>query len=294
MSLLLQHVIDAVSVGGLFAMMALGIGLIFGIMRLINFAHGELVMIGGYAMWLVVAIPGPLVILFSILVVVVLALGMERVAFRPLRQANPATLLITSFAVSYFLQNLVVMTLGSRPKAFSFAEGLTRVLQVGDLRLPLLQLVTIGLTVVVLVAIVLFLKKTPMGILMRAASQDFRMARLCGVRANMVIAAAFVISALLAWVVSMVYTAQTGQLSPVMGVRPALIGFVATVIGGLGSLPGAAVGGFLVGVLTVVLQIVLPPELRDFRDAFLFALVLLVLLFRPQGLLAVRAEKERV
>jgi len=294
MSLLLQHVIDAVSVGGLFAMMALGIGLIFGIMRLINFAHGELVMIGGYAMWLVVALPGPLVVLFSIGVVVLLALGMERVAFRPLRQANPATLLVASFAVSYFLQNLVVMILGSRPKAFSFAEGLTRVLHVGDLRLPLLQIVTIGLTVVVLAAIVLFLKKTPMGVLMRAASQDFRMARLCGVRANMVIAAAFVMSALLAWVVSLVYTVQTGQLSPVMGVRPALIGFVATVIGGLGSLPGAAVGGFLVGVLTVVLQIILPPELRDFRDAFLFALVLLVLLFRPQGLLAVRAEKERV
>ncbi|MEQ8344186.1 MAG: branched-chain amino acid ABC transporter permease [Sneathiellaceae bacterium] len=294
MSLLLQHVIDAVSVGGLFAMMALGIGLIFGIMRLINFAHGELVMIGGYAMWLVVALPGPLVVLFSIAVVVLLALGMERIAFRPLRQANPATLLVASFAVSYFLQNLMVMTIGSRPKAFTFAEGLTRNLTIGELRLPLLQLVTIGLTLVVLAAIVLFLKRTPMGILMRAASQDFRMARLCGVRANLVIASAFAMSALLAWAVSLVYAVQTGQLSPAMGLRPALIGFVATVIGGLGSLPGAALGGFTVGVLTVVLQIVLPPELRDFRDAFLFALVLLVLLFRPRGLLAVRAEMERV
>ncbi|MFC3230703.1 branched-chain amino acid ABC transporter permease [Marinibaculum pumilum] len=294
MTILLQHVIDAVSVGGLFAMMALGIGLIFGIMRLINFAHGELVMIGGYAMWLVVAIPGPLVVLFSIAVVVALALGMERIAFRPLRQASPATLLISSFAVSYFLQNLVVMIIGSRPKPFTFAEGLTQNLQVGELRLPLLQLVTIALTIAVLAGITLFLKRTPMGVLMRAASQDFRMARLCGVRANMVIAAAFVMSALLAWAVSLVYAVQTGQLSPAMGLRPALIGFVATVIGGLGSLPGAAVGGFLVGVLTVLLQILLPPELRDFRDAFLFALVLVVLLFRPRGLLAVRAEMERV
>ena len=294
MNLLLQHVIDAVSVGGLFAMMALGIGLIFGIMRLINFAHGELVMIGGYAMWLVVAIPGPLVVLFSIAVVVALALGMERIAFRPLRQASPATLLIASFAVSYFLQNLVVMIIGSRPKPFTFAEGLTQNLQLGELRLPLLQLVTIALTIAVLAGITLFLKRTPMGVLMRAASQDFRMARLCGVRANMVIASAFVMSALLAWAVSLVYAVQTGQLSPAMGLRPALIGFVATVIGGLGSLPGAAVGGFLVGVLTVLLQILLPPELRDFRDAFLFALVLLVLLFRPRGLLAVRAEMERV
>lgn len=294
MSILLQHVIDAVSVGGLFAMMALGIGLIFGIMRLINFAHGELVMIGGYAMWLVVALPGPLVVIFSIAVVVLLALGMERIAFRPLRQASPSTLLIASFAVSYFLQNLVLLTLGSRSKPFSFAESLTQNLQVGELRLPLLQLLTIALTLVVLAAIVLFLKRTAMGVLMRAASQDFRMARLCGVRANLVIAAAFVMSAGLAWAVSLVYAVQTGQLSPAMGVRPALIGFVATVIGGLGSLPGAALGGFVVGVLTVVLQIVLPPDLRDFRDAFLFGLVLLVLLFRPRGLLAVRAEVERV
>src|SRR5690606_22443779 len=118
------------------------------------------------------------------------------------------------------------------------------------LRLPLLQLLTIVLTVAILAGIVLFLKRSPVGVLMRAASQDFRMARLCGVRANMVIAAAFVMSALLAWAVSLVYAVQTGQLSPAMGVRPALIGFVATVIGGLGSLPGAALGGFVVGVLT--------------------------------------------
>ena len=294
MSLWVQHVIDIVSVGGLFAMMALGIGLIFGIMRLINFAHGELVMIGGYAAWLVVAMPSPFVLAFSLAVVVLLALGMERVAFRPLRQATPATLLVASFAVSYFLQNILVMTIGARPKPFTFAEGLTQNLEIGALRVPLLQLVTIVLTIAVLALVVVFLKRTAMGILMRAASQDFRMARLCGVRVNLVIAAAFVMSGVLAWVVSLVYSIQTGQLSPEMGVRPALIGFVATVIGGLGSLPGAALGGFVVGGLTVLLQITLPPELRDFRDAFLFGLVLLVLLFRPRGLLAVKAEMERV
>ncbi|MEQ9639162.1 MAG: branched-chain amino acid ABC transporter permease [Alphaproteobacteria bacterium] len=294
MSIFAQHLIDAISVGGLFAMMALGIGLIFGIMRLINFAHGELVMIGAYAMWLMVALPTPLVIVLSIAVVIVLALGMERVAFRPLRQASPSTLLVASFAVSYFLQNLVQMTLGSRPKPFTFADQLTQSLPIGGFHLPLLQVVSMGLTIAVLVGIVLFLKRTTYGVLMRAAAQDFRMARLCGVRANTVIALSFAASAVLAWVVSLIYAAQTGQISPTMGLRPALIGFVATVVGGLGSLPGAAAGGFVVGVLTVVLQIVLPPELRDFRDAFLFALVLLVLLLRPRGLLAVKAEVERV
>jgi branched-chain amino acid transport system permease protein len=129
---------------------------------------------------------------------------------------------------------------------------------------------------------------------MRAASQDFRMAQLSGVRANTVIAVAFVASAILAWIVSLLFSVQTGQLTPTMGAKPAIIGFVATVIGGLGSLPGAALGGFLVGALTVLLQTLLPTELREFREAFLFGLLLAVLLFRPQGLLNVRAERERV
>ena len=294
MNVFVQTVIDAASVGGLFSMMALGIGLIFGIMRLINFAHGELVMIGAYAMWLLVELPATVVVVVSAGIVVLLALAMERSAFRPLREANASTMLVASFALSYLLQNLVRMTIGSRPKPFVFAEGLTGVATLGGLRIPLLQIVSMILTLVVLAAIVWFLKRTPLGVQMRAASQDFRMARLCGVRADRVIAVAFAMSGLLAWVVALVYAAQTGQISPSMGLRPALIGFVATVIGGLGSLPGAALGGFVVGVMTVVLQVLLPPELRDFRDAFLFAVVLVVLLVRPGGLLAQRAETERV
>ena len=246
---------------------------IFGIMRLINFAHGELVMIGAYAMWLLVELPATVVVVVSAGIVVLLALAMERSAFRPLREANASTMLVASFALSYLLQNLVRMTIGSRPKPFVFAEGLTGVATLGGLRIPLLQIVSMILTLVVLAAIVWFLKRTPLGVQMRAASQDFRMARLCGVRADRVIAVAFAMSGLLAWVVALVYAAQTGQISPSMGLRPALIGFVATVIGGLGSLPGAALGGFVVGVMTVVL---------------------VVLLVRPGGLLAQRAETERV
>lgn len=294
MTAILQNVVDAVSVGGLFAMMALGIGLIFGIMRLINFAHGELVMIGGYAMWLLVTLPGPLVIAASLAVVLLLALSMERIAFRPFREASPATMLVASFTVSFFLQNLVLLIFDARAKPFTFAAGLSNNLQIGGLRVPILQLVSMVLTVVALAGLVLFLKKTKFGVQMRAASQDFRMAQLSGVRANTVIAVAFVASAILAWIVSLLFSVQTGQLTPTMGPKPAIIGFVATVIGGLGSLPGAALGGFLVGALTVLLQTLLPTELREFREAFLFGLLLAVLLFRPQGLLNVRAERERV
>jgi len=227
MTLTLQYVIDALNVGGLYALMALGIGLIFGIMRLINFAHGEMVMVGGYAMLLLIDLPGPAVVGVSILAVVALALAIERLAFRPLRDAAPSTLLVASFALSYFLQNLSVLLFGARPKPFVFASALATDLQVGPVRIALLQLVSMGLTLAALAGLTVLLKRTSIGVQLRAASQDFRAARLCGVRANSVIAFAFAISGALAWIVSLIYSAQIGQLSPAMGVRPVVIGFVA-------------------------------------------------------------------
>ena len=294
MNLALQYAIDALNVGGLYALVALGIGLIFGIMRLINFAHGEIVMIGAYAMWLVVDMPTPVVIVFSIAVVALLALGIERVAFRPLREVSPSTLLVAAFAVSYFLQNLAVMVFGARPKPFVFADVLSGNVEIGGLRIAILQLVTLALTALALAGLTVLLKRTSIGVQLRAASQDFRAARLCAVRANRVIAFAFVLSGLLGWIVSFVYAAQLAQLSPAMGVRPVVIAFVATILGGLGSLVGAVAGGFLVGGLTVLLDAVLSAELRAFKEAFLFGLVLVLLLARPQGLVAVAAMKERV
>ena len=294
MILAFQYAIDALNVGGLYALMALGIGLIFGIMRLINFAHGEIVMVGAYAMWLVVEMPTPVVVGFSLIVVALVALPIERVAFRPLREASPSTLLIAAFAVSYFLQNMAVMVFGARPKPFAFADILSGNVEIGGLRIAVLQLVTLALTALALAGLTLLLKRTSIGVQLRAASQDFRAARLCAVRANRVIAFAFVLSGLLGWVVSFVYSAQLAQLSPAMGVRPVVIGFVATILGGLGSLVGAVAGGFLVGALTVCLDAMLPVELRVFKEAFLFGLVLVILLARPQGLIAVAALKERV
>jgi branched-chain amino acid transport system permease protein len=293
-TLALQYAVDALNVGGLYALMALGIGLIFGIMRLINFAHGELVMVGGYAMLLLIQLPAPAIVVLSILAVVALALGMERLAFRPLRNAAPSTLLVASFALSYFLQNFFVLAFGARPVPITFASSLSTNFEVGHVRIAFLQVASMTLTVFALVALSLLLKRTSIGIQLRAASQDFRAAKLCGVRANSVIAFAFAISGVLAWIVSLIYSAQIGQLSPAMGVRPVVIGFVATILGGLGSLVGAVLGGFFVGALSVTLEATLPLQLRPFKEAVLFALVFLVLLLRPQGLIAVRALKERV
>lgn len=289
-----QVIVDAVSVGGLYALTALGIGLIFGVMRLINFAHAQLIMIAGYAVLLSFSQSAALAVLFAVAGAVLLALLIERTAFRPLRGADPATLLIASFAVSFFIEKVMIMLVGSRPKGVDFLPMLAGQVEIAGVRLQLLQLVTIFVSVVLLVGTTWFLKATRLGLEMRAAAENFRMAEVLGIRANRVIAMAFAISGLLAAAVACLFVAQTGVVQPRMGLQLVVIAFVGTVIGGLGSLPGAAFGGFLVGVATILLQALLPPELRVFREAFLFLAVTLVLLFRPQGLIPARGLRERI
>jgi branched-chain amino acid transport system permease protein len=300
----LQNVIDALSLGSLFALTALGIGLIFGIMRLINFAHGDLITIGAYALivpssavdatMFIGAWPVPAIIAAVCVIVILFAVACERLAFRPLRNANPSVLLIASFALSFFLQNAIIMIYGGRPKGVNLWPSLGESIMLGRVRLQVLQLLTIATTMVLLALLVLFLHRTPIGRQMRAASEDFMMARFLGVRANRVIAAAFAISGFLAAVVSMLYVVQSGNVTFSLGVPLVLAAFVATVIGGMGSLMGAVIGGFVVGAANVFFQIVLPPDLRVDRDACVFALILLILLLRPGGLVKVKSVQERI
>ena len=294
MTTAIQVIVDALSVGSLYALTALGIGLIFGIMRLINFAHGEFVMIGAYMLMAIVAQYEPLAIIVAMVLVVVLALFSERIAFRPVRNASPTTMLVTSFAVSYFLQYLFVMIYGARPKGFEFLAGLAEPFVIGAIRIPKLNVAIVAVTIVLLAGLALFLTRSRFGVQMRAAALNFRMARLLGVRADRVIAVAFALSGILAGVTAIFITVQGGTLSPGMGVQFALIGFVATIIGGMGSLIGAVLGGYFIGVVTVLLQFGLPLEMRPYREAFVFAAVILVLLARPQGLFRGAEARERV
>jgi branched-chain amino acid transport system permease protein len=294
MERLVQIAVDAVSVGSLYALTALGIGLIFGVMRLINFAHGELITLAAYALLGLSGMPVPVMIFGAIAVAVLLALITERAAFRPLRNADPTTLLISSFAVSFFLQKLLILVVGSRLKGLNFLPELARQTELFGIRLQLLQIVTILVGFVLLVGLTWFLRATRLGLHMRAAAEDFRMARVLGVRANSVIAMAFALSGLLAAAVSCLIVVQTGVVQPRMGVQLVIIAFVGTVIGGLGSLPGAALGGFLVGAGSILLQALLPPDLRAFREAFVFLAVIAILLFRPQGLIPARGLRERI
>ena len=292
--LVIEYVIDGVSLGSLYALFALGIGLLFGIMRLINFAHGELIMIGAYALFFIVSPPWPVRIAAILGITVFAALAMERVAFRPARGADPDTLLITSFAVSFLLQNLAILLFGALPRSVAIAPFLTGSVRIGSYTIPNIDLVTVGVTAFLLLVLGLFLARTRLGVQMRAAAENFTMARLLGVRADTVIATAFALSGLLAGVAAIILTQQTGIITPTIGVAPVLAAFVATILGGLGSLVGAVIGGYFLGGLTVALHGTLLLAVRSYRDAFVFAAVLVVLVLRPQGLLVHRSTFQRV
>lgn len=290
---LVQHAVDAVSFGSLYALAALGIALIFGVMRLINFAHGELIMVGSFTAALLTGSPWPVLLVAPLAVSVVFAVLMDRVAFRPVRGAGPPTLLITSFALSYLLQNLATLVLGSQPRTGVISTRLDGVLELGHVAVPWIQVVTVATTLVALSALALLLRRTSIGLEMRAAAEDFRTAQLLGVRADTVIAVAFACSGALAGLAAVLLVAQIGIVTSTIGTAPLLVAFVATILGGLGSLTGAVVGAYLVGAATVALQTYLPAELKSFRDAFVYAAIVLVLLARPQGLMRSNAYLSR-
>ena len=300
----LQTLIDALSLGSLYALAALGIGLLFGIMRLINFAHGDFIALSAYALVLPTAdvvstlfignLAWPLLIVAILVIGVAVALLANTLVFKRLRIASPQNLMVVSFAMGYVIQNLIMMTYGARPKALGLGASLTRIVDLGGFRVPLLQLVTIAVTAALLLGLSTFMRKTPFGIQMRAAAEDFRMARFLGVRADFVIGLSFALSGLLAGVVALLFVVQTGVLAPTMATDLVIFAFIATVVGGMGSLPGAVLGGLLVGTASSLLQAYLPDDIRAFRDVFVFLFVILLLLVRPSGLIRLKQFEERV
>jgi branched-chain amino acid transport system permease protein len=288
---LIQHVIDAVSLGSLYALLALGIALIFGIMNLINFAYGELIMIGAFSLYLLDGLPWPLQLLASLAIAMIAAMAMERAAFRPFRGASAPVLLVTSFALSFALQSLATVIFGSRAKGVSLPSFFDESLSIGSVSFSSLNVITVVVMAVTVAALATFLRRSIVGVQMRAAAENFQTARLVGVRSNLVITVAFALSGLFAGVAAILIVAQGGTVTPTLGAAPVLIAFVATIIGGLGSLYAAALGGFVLGALTVIMQVALPDDLAPYRDAFVYAGVILVLFVRPQGLIAVKSPR---
>lgn len=280
--IVLQTLIDAIALGALFALVAMGLGLMFGVMRLINFAYGELITTGAYALLLTKDLPITVRILVSLASVMMLSLLMELV-LRPLRSAPPATMLVGTFAVALLLQNIAVVVFGTRGEAMNFLTALNRSVEIGGLRIRWVTIASMITGAVLLSIVGLFLNRTSLGLQMRAAAVDFRTARLLGVRANRVIVMAFVVAGVLAATVTMMLSIQRPLVTPTFGflvVIPALVGVV---VGGMDRLVPATLGGFVIGVATGLLGNLLPSGGRVFLNSALFTLVIVVLLVRPNG-----------
>ena len=295
MDSLIQYLISSFSLGGLYALMTLGLVVVYGILRLINFAYGELVMVAGYGLLLFgnTQLAWPLVALLSIISAIIAAVLMERVAFRPVRMGSASTMLITSFAVSTLLQNVTLLAISPRPQAVRLPSIFVESITVGHLRLRIVDLASIAVSVLALIVLTILVRRTTIGIALRAAADDFTMTRLLGVRANLLISVAFAISGLLAGIVAIFWVGRSSLVEPSVGLQPVLIAFIAAVVGGLENLKGAVLGGYLLGFMTVGLQTWLPQAMLDYRNAVLFGIVIVILLIRPEGLIRPVYSRER-
>jgi branched-chain amino acid transport system permease protein len=293
MTIVIQYALDALGTGLLYALLALGISMTFGVARIVNFAQSELIMVGTYAIYVTSSAPIVLVVLAALVAPVLLALLLQRVVFRPLRGADEMTYLIASFGASLLLENAATAIASTNPLSTSFGSGLLSYVHIGSVEVTKLVLVELGIAACLLFALIFFLRRTSMGIQLRAVAADFEMAQLLGVRSNRMMMIAFGIAGLTAALAAIVLTAQSGVMTPTVGVEPIILGLVSAVIGGLESLTGAAVGGMLLGSLTVVLQVVLPQGLAPYSNGIIFVGVFAVLMARPQGLLRNPAGQER-
>jgi branched-chain amino acid transport system permease protein len=293
-----QTLVDAVGLGAVYALMAVGIGLVFGVLRLVNFAYGQLVMVGAYTLAFTSGWPVAASIGACVVVVVAFSLTMERAVFRPLRTQSPAVMLVTTFAIAFLLQAVALLvdirddTIGEPAVALA---PLNQAVTVAGVDVRKITIVAVLVAAVALVLLALLLGRTTMGLHMRAAAADFRTARLLGVRANRVIGLAVLLSGLLAAIVAVILTVQFPLVTPDFALRDTIVVLVGVVVGGIDRLWTATLGGFTIGFATGVINGVLPTEQTVFLPSAVFALVILVLLLRPAGLFAWgRAATERV
>jgi len=291
----IQFIIDVLSLGGAYALMALGLVIIYGILRLVNFAYGDLVMVAGYSLFLFAPSPLPWLImaLLAIIMAMLFAILTDYGAFRPLRAKSVTAVLITSFAFSNLLQNAALLFISPRPRTVPLPDWFSDTIELAGALVPLRDLITIVAAVLLLSAVALLMRKTSLGLAMRAAATNFNMARMLGIPANLVITTAFALSGLLAGVVGILWIGRVGTVAPTIGLEPLLVAFIATVIGGMRSLLGAVIGGFLLAFINTALNYGLPQELLKFRDAFSFSLVIIILLIKPEGLIKGSATGER-
>lgn len=296
MTTLVQNLVDGIGRGGTYALLALGISLIFGVMHLVNFAHAELITVGAYlAYFLSTRGLGWWVLAPAIVVAAVVAsLATERIAFRWVRNASPFTMLLTSFALEQLSHALWAVFVSPTKKSFPGPGWVFDTVELGDVRLEVMDIVTIAVTAVVLAVTAFVFRRTLFGLSVRAASEDFDAARLMGVRANRVIAGAFAFAGFLAGVAAVLILMRSPSAEPTLGADWLIKAVVAAIIGGLGSFSGAVIGGLALGLAEVMLRGYLPEGVYErLTDAFVFVLIAALFIVRPQGLFTVRTA-ERV
>ncbi len=290
----LQHMTNGISLGSLYALIAIGYTMVYGILRLINFAHGDIFMLGVYITYygiLFTPIPWFIVFLLAPVITGLIGLILERLAYKPLRGSPRITILISAIGASFLLQNLGILIFGGRQKSFPTPEPLTKILTVGGIRIGIINFIIPIVTILLLFALNFFIKKTRTGMAMRALSKDYEAASLMGININMIISITFFIGSLLAVMGGIMWGAKYPQLNPSMGVLPGLKCFIAAVVGGIGDITGAVLGGFILG-LGEILLVAFLLFFSGYRDAFAFVLLIIILLVRPTGLMGEKiAEK---
>ena len=281
-----QVQVDAIGIGAIYALMAVGIGLVFGVLRLINFAYGQLIMAGGFALAYASERDWPVVagIALCVGVVVGLSLAMERVVFRPLRGQSPASMLVATFAVAFLLQSIALIWFGPLGKNAASLVELNQPMSIGSVEVRKIAVVSLVTAAVALALLLLLLNRTSIGLHMRAAALDFPTARLVGVRANAVSAVAVVLAGLLAAIVAVLLTVQFPTVTPTFALNETIIVLAGVVVGGMNRLLPATLGGFAIGYVSGILGGALPTNQSQYLSTFLFLLVIVVLLLRPEGL----------
>ncbi len=283
----LQQLTDAISLGSLYALIAIGYTMVYGILRLINFAHGEIFMMGSFvALYAINTLPIPwyLSLVGTVVLIGVMGMILERLAYKPLRGSKRITILISAVGASFLLQNLALLLFGGRPKAFPTPQVFNKVIALGSVSVNLVSIIIPITTFVLLFVLNYVLKHTKTGIAMRALSSDYDTVSLMGVDVNRVISFTFFIGSALAAVGGMLWSVKYPSLLPTMGAVPGIKCFIAAVIGGIGNITGAVIGGFMLGMIEIMLIWALP-SLTGYRDAFAFVLLIVILLVKPTGIM---------